>query len=330
MPEVSVIIPVYQVEKYLSRCLDSILAQTLTDFEILVVDDGSKDQSGSICDDYARKDKRIRVFHTENRGQAAARNLALNWLIANSNSQYITFVDSDDWVHPQYLELLRKAIKMFDANISQCLYIQTDKEHQLEIVTPQIICVSPEEQYIHWYNSICCAKMYARECFESVRFPEGVIYEDIAISYRLLFKQSKIAIVNEVLYYYFTRADSTVNSAWTPKHYSRVNVWEAQRLFFSEFASKELMANVMDRYLSVLCIQLEQVKTSNAISSKTRTSYSRQIRKLIRKYIHTYSELLSPIKNKYLVAGYPTLMKVYWTGKGIKHNLKKRINRIKT
>ena len=106
MPKISVIVPVYNTEKYLHRCIDSILAQTFTDFELLLIDDGSKDNSGAICDEYAAKDSRVRVFHKENGGVSSARNLGLD----NVRGEWVTFVDSDDWVEKEYIELFVKNI----------------------------------------------------------------------------------------------------------------------------------------------------------------------------------------------------------------------------
>ena len=110
MPQISVIVPVYKVEPYLRRCVDSILAQTFTDFELILVDDGSPDNSGAICDEYAQKDARVHVIHQENGGLSAARNAGIDWVFAHSDSQWLTFVDSDDWVHPEYLERLYHAV----------------------------------------------------------------------------------------------------------------------------------------------------------------------------------------------------------------------------
>jgi glycosyltransferase involved in cell wall biosynthesis len=108
MPAISVIVPVYKVEKYIHRCVDSILGQTFTDFELILVDDGSPDSCGAICDEYAAKDSRV-VIHQENGGLSAARNAGIEWSFDHSNSGWMTFIDSDDWVHPQYLELLHRA-----------------------------------------------------------------------------------------------------------------------------------------------------------------------------------------------------------------------------
>ena len=113
MPLISVIVPVYKVEEYLNRCVDSILSQTFTDFELILIDDGSPDNCGKICDEYAQKDNRVCVIHKKNGGLSSARNTGIDWAFKNSNSQYITFVDSDDLITKDYLEKLNDAIKEF-------------------------------------------------------------------------------------------------------------------------------------------------------------------------------------------------------------------------
>ena len=106
MPKISVIVPVYKVEKYLRRCIDSILNQTFNDFDLILVDDGSPDSCGDICEKYEKTDNRITVIHRENGGLSAARNSGIKWALKNSDSEWITFVDSDDWLHPDYLKIL--------------------------------------------------------------------------------------------------------------------------------------------------------------------------------------------------------------------------------
>jgi len=110
MPAISIIVPVYKVEAYLARCVDSILDQSFRDFELILVDDGSPDNCGAICEEYARKDSRIHVIHQENGGLSAARNAGIDWAFENSNSQWLTFVDSDDWLHREYLNVLYRAV----------------------------------------------------------------------------------------------------------------------------------------------------------------------------------------------------------------------------
>ena len=111
MATISVIVPVYKVEQYLDRCIGSILNQTYTDYELILVDDGSPDRCGDICDGYAAAHAFIHVIHRKNGGLSAARNSGIEWMLAHSDSQYVTFIDSDDWIHPQYLEILMKAIE---------------------------------------------------------------------------------------------------------------------------------------------------------------------------------------------------------------------------
>ena len=119
---ISIIVPVYNVEKYIYRCVDSILSQSFTDFELILVDDGSPDDCGKICDDYAKKDNRISVIHKENGGLSSARNAGLDWVFANSKSEYVTFIDSDDWVDTDYLRALLDGIKNTASSVSACKF----------------------------------------------------------------------------------------------------------------------------------------------------------------------------------------------------------------
>ena len=121
MPTISVIVPVYKVEKYIHRCVDSILEQTYADFELILVDDGSPDNCGAICDEYATQDSRVVVIHQENGGLSAARNAGIDWAFTNSDSQWISFVDSDDWVHPEYLERLLDVAVSRSADMTFCM-----------------------------------------------------------------------------------------------------------------------------------------------------------------------------------------------------------------
>ena len=129
MPTISIIVPVYKVENYIHRCVDSILGQTYADFELILVDDGSPDNCGAICDDYAAKDSRVVVIHQENGGLSAARNAGIDWVLANSNSQWLTFIDSDDWVNKTYLESLLEVADEEDSLISVCNFLTASKEN---------------------------------------------------------------------------------------------------------------------------------------------------------------------------------------------------------
>ena len=166
------------------------MTQTFTDFELVLVDDGSTDNCGSICDEYAKKDNRVVSFHQDNRGQAAARNFALDWIFTNSDSKYISFVDSDDWVHPQYLEKMIFAIEKYDIFLCQCNHLRTDTEVpfcESEDADENVYLITPEEQYANWFSAYFWGKLFKKECFTDFRFPQGVIFEDVLIWYKLLF-----------------------------------------------------------------------------------------------------------------------------------------------
>ena len=191
MAQICVIVPVYKVEPYLRRCVDSILAQTFQNFELILVDDGSPDNCGAICDEYASRDARIRVIHQKNGGLSAARNTGIDWAFANSDSQWLAFVDSDDWVHPKYLELLYQTAKKYGVRICQCLYVETDSVSPAPEVGTKSQLISSEEQYTQWYSAYAWDKLFNKACFEKIRYPVGKIYEDVAIWYKLLFSENE-------------------------------------------------------------------------------------------------------------------------------------------
>ena len=181
MALVSVIVPVYKVEAYLCRCVDSILEQTFEDLELILVDDGSPDRSGTICDEYVRQDSRVHVIHQKNGGLSAARNAALDWLADNSDSQWVTFVDSDDWIHPQMLETLLRHAQSGQIKVAVCGYQETAEwNREFEPADPEGILWNPEDYFLeHNTNAvIACAKLYHRSCFSDLRYPVGRIHED--------------------------------------------------------------------------------------------------------------------------------------------------------
>ena len=328
MSQISIIVPVYNTEKYLHRCMDSILNQTFTDFELLLVDDGSPDNCGSICDEYAEKDNRIRVFHQENQGQAAARNHALDWVFANSDSEYISFIDSDDWVHPRYLQLLLEGIKIYDVNISQCLHIELSNDASV-VVGDEICCISVEEQYTRYYSAFIWGKLFNRICWESMRFPEGQIYEDVAIWYRLLFSEKTIALVKEPLYYYFINPVSTVHKEWTPAKLAQIDAWEEQINYLIANNYDKAVQTALSRYCWVLKNQFEEIENSSFVSVKIKKQNQRVIKNKMRKVLHQYkSELKTAgVFYQYYSWAYPKIDWLYWTGVGIKGKLKRTFSR---
>ena len=282
MPLISVIVPVYEVEEYLSRCVDSILSNSFTDFELILVDDGSPDRCGEICDGYAKKDQRVIVLHQNNRGLAAARNAGLDWMYENSNSSYVCFVDSDDWVHEKYLELLLQGIQSFSADMSQCCFVKTSDQGDQGPVGDKIVCVSPEEQYSQWYMPFACGKLYRTELFRNIRYPEGKLFEDVLIWYKILFSYSKIAVVDEPLYYYFQRSDGITLSDWTPAKLSQISAWDAQYDFAIQRDNQELLSSVIGRLFIVYKSQYRDINRSTRVSAKEKKKYQLLIKKKLR------------------------------------------------
>lgn len=216
MPQVSMIVPVYQVEKYIAQCIESVLNQTFTDFELILVDDGSKDNSGSICDLYAAKDKRITVIHTKNNGAATARNIGLDRALG----KYITFLDGDDYLADNMIERLFNEIDGSDYDIAVCdfLNILPDEKNNFSLNLKEA-AVSGREVLEHLKNiknygvwTIVWNKIYKKEVLKGIRFPDGKYFEDEFFTDRLFLKCDKVHIIPDILCYHRVLPSSTMNT----------------------------------------------------------------------------------------------------------------------
>ena len=226
---ISVILPVYNVEAYLRRCINSILQQTYTEFEVLMIDDGSTDNSGSICDEYCALDSRCTVIHQENRGLSGARNTGLK----NAKGEYITFIDSDDYVHPLYLEYLHRAINEGPYLLSMVLgdycitqkdwYETSDTTYCTENVSRDVLMAGIFSKKVRLRSKhgipFCTAwgKLYRRELLEDTFF-EYVVSEDIEWSSRVLLKVSETILVPIILYFWIHRPNSLTHNSSTSKY----------------------------------------------------------------------------------------------------------------
>lgn len=235
--KVSIIVPVYNVEDYLSRCMDSILRQTYTNIEIIVVDDGATDKSGELCDKYAQKDSRVRVVHQENRGLSGARNTGID----TATGEYITFIDSDDYVADNYVEELLLILHQHKADISICMGKKfSDVVGNLEKGEDKIFLYTSETAlesmlYRKKVNSYAWGKMYKRKLFEEVRFPVGELFEDVKTIYKVYDIANIIALTEQQLYFYYQRTGSIVNSEFNIKKMDQV--WAAKEIL--EFVKKK-------------------------------------------------------------------------------------------
>lgn len=212
--KISIICPVYKAEKYLHKCIESIIAQTLTDWELILVDDGSPDSSGELCDKYAIQDSRIRIIHKQNEGVSVARQTGLD----AAHGEYVIHVDSDDWVEPNMLEELYKKAKQDDADIVICDYFNN-------IGTKQTICrqrpssLEPQQVLIELFQQLhgsCCNKLARRVCYKQygIEFPRGINYcEDLFTWVQFLsHKEVKVAYLNQAFYHYYDNPDSITRS----------------------------------------------------------------------------------------------------------------------
>lgn len=216
-PIVSVIIPVYNVEQYLKQCLDSVINQTYKNLEIILVDDGSTDNSGKICDEYALKDTRIKVIHKDNGGLSDARNTGLKI----ATGEYITFIDSDDDIELDMVEYLYSVLIKFNCKMSVCTHNviknnRTKKSFNLkeDFKLSSFDCIK-KMLYHDGTDTSAWAKLYKKDLFENIMYPKGKLFEDIATTYKLFIKSDEIASGHLAKYNYKIRSNSIVRKSFT-------------------------------------------------------------------------------------------------------------------
>ena len=281
---IDVIIPIYNTEKYLCRCLDSILEQTFQDFELILIDDGSTDASGRICDEYADRDSRITVLHQENRGQAAARNVGIEWALAHSESEWLAFIDSDDWVSSHYLEVLMQSVLHSQCEISACEYreVKDSAEYDEELAVEQII--SPEDFYCerNMLSVVPWAKLFAKKLWEDIRFPEGIIHEDEFVTYKIVFAVKKIAHVSTPMYCYFVNPKGTMHSEWSPARLTAFEGKQKQIHYMQKNGYQKAFLRAVLSYAKIACWQLKKINKEKY--PQEAASLRKQLRKHIRQY----------------------------------------------
>lgn len=229
---VSVIIPVYNVEDYLSTCIDSVLEQSHKELEVILVDDGSTDKSGKICDAYRKEDSRVRVIHKENGGLSDARNAG----IEIAQGSYISFVDSDDYVHKDFIKTLLKACKEYSAEIAVCRHFKFCSDAELLSCNKKDFCgltlldkkrafraflLNQNGDFVVTWN-----KLYAARLWKYIRFPKGKIHEDCFVSHQLYLDSDKIIYLDDILYGYRSRPSSIIKSADAYREYAAVEAYE--------------------------------------------------------------------------------------------------------
>ena len=316
MSKISIIVPVYNVEQYLRRCVDSILGQTFQDFEIVLVDDGSSDNSGVICDQYAGKDGRIHVIHQKNSGASAARNAGIIWANTNSDSEWIGFIDSDDWVHCEYLETLYNAVRTNDVLVSITDYERSDglnPEVDENMLEPKICSV--EKYFIENNTSaiVPWGKIYAKSCFKEIRFPVGKNCEDEFTTYKTLFMKEQIAVIGAPLYVYFINENSLSSGRWTPKRMDVIEAFEERIEYFDHLHINGMREYAVSSYIYRLQNFIKQIdKEQEHNYWRERKLLFKKLRTAIIKYRKEYP--LQTHEWAYNIA-FPKIMWLYWACK---------------
>ena len=329
MPKISVIVPVYRVEPYLRRCVDSILNQSEQDFELILVDDGSPDSCPAICDDYAIRDSRIHVIHQENAGLSGARNAGIDWVMANSHSTWLAFIDSDDWIHRDYLQLLLAGAEKYGVSVSVCEHAPTKQFQQdlpLEHIEP--VLMNSEDAYVDHYLSCSYAhcKLIRRDLMKDLRFPVGKLYEDTYTTYLLVLAESQVAVIPEKLYYYFTGSVSITRSLWNPRRMDELQGHRERLQYLQDH-------NFPRAYRMELRIMIRAVYDSaetvalSCLHSRQYASYLKPLRKELRQLMKEGKKLY-PLKadtlliylmawhTKYLWYPCKVIQVLWWRAKG--------------
>lgn len=264
MAKISVVVPVYNIEEYLPRCIESILNQSFDDFRLILVNDGSTDRSGEICDEYKEKDFRIKVIHQENMGLSMARNVGLD----SSKEEYITFIDSDDYVHKDMLKILYRTLRKYKCDISVGQFKLSydderieDEELDSESITKDnrqavdmIVGESNANMIVAW------GKLYKKSLFDNIRYPQGKYHEDEFVTYKLLYNSKRVVINTEQLYYYTQRSQSITGQRYSLKRLEKLEALKEAIDFFKERDEKELETRARARYLMNIQIAYYRVR----------------------------------------------------------------------
>ena len=271
---ISLIIPVYKVEKYLEKCIQSLINQTYENLQIILVDDGSPDNCGKICDEYAKKDHRIEVIHKSNGGLSDARNKGLEI----AKGEYIGFVDSDDYIEADMYEVLYNLLKQYNADVSICNFYT---------VSQGKISIKNADNGINEYNRIeilkeilldkniqsyAWNKLYKKELFDEIKYPIGKKYEDIGTTFYLLEKCNKVVVTGKPEYYYINRQDSIVNNVTETTITDYIELI-MQRYDYIEENIKELSSYNKDYLKRILKTAEQDIKNLNEVGDYTKRKY---------------------------------------------------------
>lgn len=317
----SVIVPVYNVEQYLPKCLDSILGQEYAPMEVLLVDDGSKDSSGRICDQYAQRDDRIRVIHKENGGLSSARNAGLD----QARGEYLSFVDSDDFLEPDAYRTMIDLMERSEADLV------CGGRYDVDVQTGEKrvgLCPEKQESIPGWEfagrifqwegcDSAAWDKLYRRKLFNSLRYPVGKISEDMPVTYRAALASEKVAMLNKPIYNYIHRPGSITQSAISEGFFDQERHTAA---IYEDICKNAPQIAPQARYLRVWCLSLVMIRILRADEASRRRFWPRyrNARRELGKhtlFFLTYSRFstLERVRNLLLALGLYSVLRPLFT-----------------
>ncbi len=303
-PLISVIVPVYKAEAYLKKCINSIINQTYKNLEIILVDDGSPDKCGEICDEFAKQDSRIRVIHKQNGGQSSARNAALDIM----SGDYVGFVDSDDWIEPNMYEHLYNLIAENNAQISACglqcdysggkiAYFNDQYPVHKNIEIFSKIGALRELTVARKITNSPCDKLFSRYIFENIRMREGTVYEDFEIMPSCMEKAEIIVYDPLPLYHYIMTEESTTRGTISSKRFIEAeisrNIIEHYKLNYPD-----LYNHVLARHIEI-CLNIIQETSNSEEFKKNRQELTKEIRG--KRFKKAFKLLSKKNKIKYLL-----------------------------
>lgn len=298
-PLISVIVPIYHVEKYLSRCIDSIIDQTYQNLEIILVDDGSNDGCPAICDEYAQKDNRIVVIHKENGGVSDARNKGVD----ASKGEYIGFVDPDDYIHRDMYRILMDTIlkNSADACICSYKYVYDGRPKEEDVTFENDIHTDIKSgksiQYFYYSSdkklelTVPWNKLYKKELFRGYRYPLGRIFEDEATTFKFLYRCEKVCLIDIPLYYYLQRNDSIIGVMNGQRDSKVVEAYLERIDFYHEMEEESLWCKAVIHCLHMMCYLQSNIKSKGASDIDIHRIYRTDLMKRINDYRSAYKKL---------------------------------------
>ncbi len=304
---ISIIVPIYNVEKYIKRCIESIINQTYSNIEIILVDDGSPDNCGKICDEYVLKDKRIKVIHKKNGGLSSARNAGLEIALG----KYISFIDSDDYISSYFIEKLYKTCKDKNCEITLCeyerVYSEIKKENTIE-KKDSIIEVYDTKQMLnklystdYLITTVAWNKLYKRDILKNIRYPDGRLHEDEATTYKILYNAKKVAIIREKLYYYYYDENSIMNKKFNIKRLHALYAFKERADFFKQKGEIELYELSNARYtlslMNYYVICKTELENSEFVQFKLFNEFKKNVDSVIK-----YKNIKTKTKLKLVIA----------------------------